>query len=277
LSMSSSVERSLERAYAMGVRNREILGLLAQHCRNAVVEYAGGHGMAEAATGLPIDMRTIRCPFARNRVGAAMNKEWIAVDFYRANCVGCPHRDPVGVPNLATFVAGLDEQTAHRMKRSNSSGGWRRLNADGASVPSGGPRPPLARPSPPRRSWRISMRSMIQRTSSLEPSTIRVTALAAESWRRHVALPSTSPRPWSTSSANWPLSQGTLGYSRRCAMWPGLGTQTLERPCSLPSTYWRSTGLVLLRQFVLGVHRWQVSLCWACFANPAFERKRPPA
>jgi hypothetical protein len=41
-----------------------------------------------------------------------MNMEWIAVDFYRANCVGCPHRQPVGVPNLATFVAGLDEAAA---------------------------------------------------------------------------------------------------------------------------------------------------------------------
>ena len=112
--MSTSVDREFQRAYALGVRNREILELLGQHCRHAVVEYAGGHGMAEEASGLPIDMRTIRCRFAKNQVGAAMNMEWIAVDFYRANCMSCPHRQPVGVPNLATFVAGLDEAAARR-------------------------------------------------------------------------------------------------------------------------------------------------------------------
>jgi hypothetical protein len=110
--MSRSVDRELERAYALGVRNREVLELLGQHCRHAVVEFAGGHGMAEQASGLPIDMRTIRCSYAKNPVGSAMNMEWIAVEFYRANCVGCPHRQPVGVPNLATFVAGLDEAAA---------------------------------------------------------------------------------------------------------------------------------------------------------------------
>jgi hypothetical protein len=77
-----------------------------------VVEYAGGHGTAEATSGLPIDMRSIRCPFAKNLVGAAMNMEWIAVDFYRANCIGCVHRQPVGMPNLAMFVAELDEKAA---------------------------------------------------------------------------------------------------------------------------------------------------------------------
>src|SRR5947209_6457498 len=110
--MSSFLDRELQRVYALGVRNREVLDLLAQHCRHAVVEYAGGHGMAEAQSGLPIDTRSIRCPFAKNQVGAAMNMEWIAVDFYRANCIGCAHRQPVGMPNLAMFVAELDEKAA---------------------------------------------------------------------------------------------------------------------------------------------------------------------
>jgi hypothetical protein len=113
-----SIDRTWERAVAMGRRNREILDLLAQHCMHARDEFAGGHGMAEQATGLPIDMRTIRCAYAKNDVGAAMDLEWIAVSFYRANCVGCPHRRPLGgIPNLASYVVELDAQAALRTEQ----------------------------------------------------------------------------------------------------------------------------------------------------------------
>src|SRR5438105_1725219 len=103
------IDASLDRAYALGVQNREILELLAQHCAHARTAKAGGQGMAEQYSGLPIDARTVRCDYAKLPVGSANNLEWIAIDFYRENCVGCPHRKPRGVPNLATYVAELDK------------------------------------------------------------------------------------------------------------------------------------------------------------------------
>jgi hypothetical protein len=116
------VEDSLDRAYALGVKNREILTLLNRHCALARDEKTGGRGMAEAASGLPIDMRTIRCEYAKNPCGSANNLEWIVVDFYRANCVGCPHRQLRDLPNLATYVAELDEEA----KRKAEADGRRR-------------------------------------------------------------------------------------------------------------------------------------------------------
>jgi hypothetical protein len=108
------VERSLESAYALGARNKNILDLLYQHCAHARDEQTSGQGLAEAASGLPINMRTIRCQYAKNPVGMAMDMEWIALDFYRSNCVGCPDRQMRGVPNLATYADELDKKAQHR-------------------------------------------------------------------------------------------------------------------------------------------------------------------
>src|SRR5262249_10919 len=72
----------------------------------------GGRGMAEAATGLPINTRRVHCAHAAPSHSASANLEWIAGDFYKANCVGCPKRLPTGeVPNLATIIeAGEGEE-----------------------------------------------------------------------------------------------------------------------------------------------------------------------
>jgi len=48
----------------MGVRNREWVELARRHCLNMEFVPSGGRGMAEEATGLPIDMRQVRCPVA---------------------------------------------------------------------------------------------------------------------------------------------------------------------------------------------------------------------
>src|SRR5579862_6739053 len=65
----------------------------------------GGRGMAEAATGLPINTRRVHCAYAAPSNSASTNLEWIVGDFYSANCVGCPNRLPTGqVPNLATVL-----------------------------------------------------------------------------------------------------------------------------------------------------------------------------
>ena len=107
-----SASDQIDEMTALGLRNREIIGLIARHCRNARVEKSPlmGQGMLEAATGLPIDGREIRCPHAKQGSWAGMSLEGIAIDFYRRNCVGCEYRDPVGVPNLKTLVDDLDEQ-----------------------------------------------------------------------------------------------------------------------------------------------------------------------
>ena len=63
----------------------------------------GGQGMAEQYSGLPIDARTVRCDYAKHQVGSANNMEWIAIDLYRENCVGCPHL--WGLKTLANHAA----------------------------------------------------------------------------------------------------------------------------------------------------------------------------
>ena len=109
---SMSAWEQVDGMTGLGLRNREIIGLVARHCRNARVEKSPlmGQGMLEAATGLPIDGREIRCPHAQHGSSASVNLEGVAVDFYRRNCVGCEYRDPVGIPNLKTLVDDLDEQ-----------------------------------------------------------------------------------------------------------------------------------------------------------------------
>ena len=56
--------------------------------------------------GLPMGPLEVRCEYApppRTQGHQALN---LAIDFYQANCIGCPHRDPTGeLPSLAT-VAG---------------------------------------------------------------------------------------------------------------------------------------------------------------------------
>jgi len=64
----------------------------------------GGRGMAEAASGLPINTRRVQCPYALGS-GASSNLDWIASDFYEEHCVGCEHRHPTGeLPTLASII-----------------------------------------------------------------------------------------------------------------------------------------------------------------------------
>lgn len=99
-------ERMFDDLVALGRRNQEIVELARRHCLNLQFpEFGGGRGMVEAATGLPTNMRRAHCAFGRPSGSASMQLEWVAVEFYDQNCVGCPHRRPTGeVPNLASFV-----------------------------------------------------------------------------------------------------------------------------------------------------------------------------
>lgn len=114
-----------EQAAALGRRNQEIIELARRHCSHMQFPEweLGGRGMAEAATGLPINSRRVHCAHAAPSNSASANLEWIAADFYNANCVGCPNRLPTGeVPTLATVLeareveqARVAEQEQHRL------------------------------------------------------------------------------------------------------------------------------------------------------------------
>lgn len=93
----------LNGALSQGRANQETIQLARHHCAQMRFVECGGRGMAEAATGLPINMRRVECPYAQG--GSSGNLDWIASDFYEDQCVGCLHRQPTGqVPNLATRV-----------------------------------------------------------------------------------------------------------------------------------------------------------------------------
>jgi hypothetical protein len=106
----------------LGIENKQTLELARRHCLKMEFVESGGRGMLEEATGLPINMRQVRCPVALGNM--AMNLRWIASDFVRKNCAGCTLRDSTGeMPNLATIVAEQDakaaeeeEAEAHKLK-----------------------------------------------------------------------------------------------------------------------------------------------------------------
>lgn len=103
--MASRTERAFEDAFALGRQNHETIELARRHCLNMEFPQFGGRGMAEEVSGLPINMRRVRCPFGRPSGSAGMRLERLAVEFYESNCVGCQHRRPTGqLPNLASLV-----------------------------------------------------------------------------------------------------------------------------------------------------------------------------
>jgi hypothetical protein len=111
-----------DRMVAIGIRNQEMIELLRRHCGHAVIEKPvfGGRGLLEAQTGLPLDMRTVRCQYAAHHAGAGMQLEPIALAFWRNNCRGCPHRKIVDIPNLTTYgekVLADDARAAERAGR----------------------------------------------------------------------------------------------------------------------------------------------------------------
>jgi hypothetical protein len=94
----SRSEQVVDDAIRIGQENRQTLELARRHCLNMQFVESGGRGMAEEATGLPINMRQVRCPVAFG--SQSMNLLGIASEFYEDHCVGCSLRRPTGeVPN----------------------------------------------------------------------------------------------------------------------------------------------------------------------------------
>ena len=129
--MTETVERLFGDAAALGRRNQETIELARRHCVH--MEFRewelGGRGMAEAATGLPINTRRVHCAYAPPAGGAAANLDWITSEFYKKNCLGCPHRRPTGeLPNLATVVEGREaEQDAAAIRERKRLGNLREV------------------------------------------------------------------------------------------------------------------------------------------------------
>ena len=109
----------LDRMAELGLRNQEIIDLIRRHCAHAVIEKPvfSGRGLLEAQTGLPLDMRTVRCQYAAHHAPAGMQMESIALTFWRNNCRGCPHRKIVDIPNLTTYGEKVLEEEARAAER----------------------------------------------------------------------------------------------------------------------------------------------------------------
>lgn len=109
-----------EQALELGRRNAEAIELVRKHCANARVEHhpMGGIGMLEQMTGLPIGMKTVKCEYAPKPPDfAGADFLPVALSFYKNNCVGCPHRIPVGVPNLTTVAQQIEQEEAEKARR----------------------------------------------------------------------------------------------------------------------------------------------------------------
>lgn len=109
----SRSEQVWDDAIRIGRENQQTLELARRHCLNMRFVESGGRGMAEEATGLPINTRQVRCPVA---FGAeSMNLSGIAGMFYEDHCVGCSMRRPTGeVPNLATVMEARAAEDARQ-------------------------------------------------------------------------------------------------------------------------------------------------------------------
>lgn len=103
-----------EKYLRIGERNLEVIQLVHNWCAHARVVSAGGVGLIEQMSGLPIGMRRVTCAFERAPSSASMHMQVNALDFYDRNCVGCPDRQPVRLPNLMELVRERDAAQAAR-------------------------------------------------------------------------------------------------------------------------------------------------------------------
>src|ERR1700727_198251 len=107
------IEDGIQKAIRIGEANKEVIQLAQNWCAHISVERRGGTGLVEAETGLPIGMRSFKCPYAAAQGFAGMDLGHIALDFYDRNCVGCKQRLPVRLPNLSQLVGERDMAQQH--------------------------------------------------------------------------------------------------------------------------------------------------------------------
>lgn len=82
--------------------------MLRNWCAHVRIQKAGGVGLIEQMTGDPIGHHFVVCEHAAPGGWASWDLAESALQFHDTNCVRCPHRRPVGFPNLAELVAERD-------------------------------------------------------------------------------------------------------------------------------------------------------------------------
>lgn len=92
--MTSGLDPAWAEAIAIGKRNAESIERFERFCLNVSVEAHSGGGMVEQQSGLPVGMRSFRCPHAANPSSMGMNLEEVAIEYFEANCRGCAQRRP---------------------------------------------------------------------------------------------------------------------------------------------------------------------------------------
>jgi hypothetical protein len=102
-------------AVEMGRVNAEAIELTRRHCRHARIEQVGGNSMVGAMIGLPMGLLEVRCEHAPPPRTQSHRALELALSFYEANCVGCPHREATGLmPSLAAVAAQRAAELAER-------------------------------------------------------------------------------------------------------------------------------------------------------------------
>src|SRR6185437_14416975 len=123
----------IQQAITNGENNKQAMELIRNWCRHARVVKVGGTGMIEMQTGLPIGHHVMACDHATAQGMGCWDLRDAALDFHDRNCVGCPHRVPVGFPNLSSLLSERDqarrqaeEETRARAARATAARNARR-------------------------------------------------------------------------------------------------------------------------------------------------------
>jgi hypothetical protein len=112
-------EQEFEETAALGVANAEAIELTRRHCRNARLTLLGGNSYGGSLLGVPLGLFEIRCEHAPPPRVQSPRATDLAIEFYRANCTSCGHRDGTGeLPNLATVSA---ERAAAEQARADAA------------------------------------------------------------------------------------------------------------------------------------------------------------
>jgi hypothetical protein len=101
------LRQEFDEAVGRGRTNAQAIELTQRHCRHARIEAVSGNSLVGSMLGIPMGLLEVRCEHApppRTQGHQALD---LAIEFYQANCIGCPFRAPTTgeLPNLAT-VAG---------------------------------------------------------------------------------------------------------------------------------------------------------------------------
>jgi len=117
MAVSKTDDRDIQRAVAVGERNRSTMELIHNWCAHASVKKMGGVGLIEAQTGLPIGHHAMVCDHAAAGGMATWDLADAALDFHDRNCVDCKLRAPVRLPNLTTLLRERELGHAEEQRR----------------------------------------------------------------------------------------------------------------------------------------------------------------